>query len=295
MWKSNAVTVGGGFCPGSSFNKLHYPKGLYVDRNQSVFVADSSNHRIMKYIPGSTVGRNATGKNISKDGSDRLREPSKVIFDKHSKSLIISDYHNRRVLRWFRNKYTEIFIENISCGGLTMDDDGFLYVSDTEQHEVRRYQGGDRRGTLVAGGNGQGSRLNQLNHPTYVCVGPDEGVYVSDAWNDRVVKWNKGVTEGIIVAGGKGKGRDRTQLDNPTGLVVDLLGTVYVGDHWNHRVMRWYKDASHGEIITRRKYVAGDSADQLNGPEGLAFDLYGNLYVVDSNNHRIQRFNIKTA
>ncbi|CAF4403130.1 unnamed protein product, partial [Rotaria magnacalcarata] len=42
-----------------------------------------------------------------------------------------------------------------------MDDEGSLYVSDTELHEVRRYRTGERYGTVVAGGNGQGSRLKQ--------------------------------------------------------------------------------------------------------------------------------------
>jgi sugar lactone lactonase YvrE len=295
IWELNAQTVAGGFGLGSTFDRLHCPKGLYVDGNQTIFVADNSNHRIMKYTQGAIIGRNITCKNISGHGLRGLRAPLNVVFDKCSRGLIIADYHNRRVLRWFRRNHAEILIKNVACGGLTIDDENFLYLSDTEKHEVRRYGADDRHGTVVAGGRGQGSRLNQLNHPTYVFVGPDEGVYVSDTWNDRVVKWDKGASEGVIVAGGKGKGQARTQLDCPSGLVVDQFGTVYVVDHWNHRVMRWYKGASRGEIIAGGKHIAGDGANQLNEPEGLAFDLYGNLYVADSNNHRIQRFNVQTA
>ena len=47
-----------------------------------------------------------------------------------------------------------------------MDQDGYLYVSDKEKHEVRRWKIGDIYGTLVAGGNGAGDHLNQLNCPT---------------------------------------------------------------------------------------------------------------------------------
>jgi len=176
-----------------------------------------------------------------------------------------------------------------------MDDEGSLYVSDTERHEVRRYRPGKKYGTVVAGGNGQGRRLHQLNHPTYICIGDNQSVYVSDSWNDRVMRWDKGAKEGVIVAGGNGKGKNRTQLDHPAGVLVDQLGTVYVADHWNGRVMRWRKHARQGDVIAGDKFLSGQYPNELNGPEGLAIDRYNNLYVADSNNHRIQRFDIQTT
>ena len=295
VWTFNAQTVASGSGPTTTFNKLCGPRGLHVDKSQTVFVVDSSNHRIMKYTRGSPVGRSVLGKNQSGYGPDVLWRPSDMIFDNNSNALIISDYHNRRVLRWSGKEYAETLIENISCGGLAIDDEGFLYVSDLVRHTVRQYAAGDRYGKVVAGGNGKGGRLNQLNHPTYVFVGPDQEVYVSDAWNDRVVKWCKAATEGIIVAGGNGKGKDRAQLNGPAGLIVDQLGTVYVVDQKNHRAMRWYRGAFHGDIIAGDKYVAGNSASKLNEPEGLAFDSYGHLYIADSKNHRVQRFDIRAA
>ena len=46
-----------------------------------------------------------------------------------------------------------------------MDEQGFLYVADWYRCEVRRWRVGDSQGTLIAGGNGKGNRLNQLNGP----------------------------------------------------------------------------------------------------------------------------------
>ncbi|CAF3270294.1 unnamed protein product [Rotaria socialis] len=296
-WRLNAKTVAGGAGPDSTLDRLHCPKGLYVDKSKNLFIADSLNHRIMKYSPDGTIVRRILGKNISGYGSNRLCGPSNIIYNHVSKNFIISDFHNQRILRLIRKTKTcakEILRGSGYCG-LAMDDDGFLYVSDTERHEVRRYGSGNPLGKVVAGGNGQGSRLNQLNNPTYIFVGPDQAVYVSDSWNDRVVKWDRGATQGIVVAGGQGKGKGKTQLYHPTGLIVDQVGTLYVADYRNNRVMRWYRDASHGNIIVGSIFLAGNKANELSGPEGLAFDHDGNLYVSDSNNHRIQRFRIQTV
>ncbi|CAF4625335.1 unnamed protein product, partial [Rotaria socialis] len=92
--------------------------------------------------------------------------------------------------------------------------------------------------TLVAGGNGQGDGLNQLNEPRYLFVDRDHSVYVSDNLNHRVMKWNKGAKEGIVVAGGQGQRNALTQLYHPNGIFVDTLGTRFVADSSNHRVMR---------------------------------------------------------
>ena len=64
--------------------------------------------------------------------------------------------------------------------GLTMDENGSLYIIDREKHEVRRYRRGESQGTVVAGGNGKGNRLDQLSSPEHVFVDRDHSVYVSD-------------------------------------------------------------------------------------------------------------------
>ena len=51
--------------------------------------------------------------------------------------------------------------------------------------------------------------------------------------------------------------------------------------------MHWRCNKPHGNLIIAG-LIPGNSRDQLDGSEELAFDRYGNLYVADSNNHRIQ-------
>ncbi|CAF1314384.1 unnamed protein product [Rotaria sordida] len=294
-WAQKGVTVAGGHGEGSATNQLYWPNGLFVHDDQTIAIADWGNHRIIQWKMGDTNGQVVAGGNGRGNRLDQLNCPTDVLIDKEMDSLIICDQSNRRVVRWSRRSGTtqgEILINNISCRRLAMDDQRYLYISDDEKHEVRRYQIGDRNGTIVAGGNGEGADLNQLNEPKYIFVDQQHTVYVSDRNSHRVIKWNKGAKEGIVVAGGQGQGNALTQLSHPQGLFVDTLGTIYVADYGNHRVMRWPKEAKQGTVIVGGN-GEGAEANQFNYLRGLSFDRYGNLYVVDCKNHRVQRFSIE--
>ncbi|CAF1684622.1 unnamed protein product, partial [Rotaria magnacalcarata] len=229
-WTQNGVTIAGGHGDGNATNQLYLPCGLFIDDDQTVVIADYGNHRIMQWKNGDTTnGQVVAGGNGKGNGLHQLDRPRDVLIDKETDSFIICDWGNNRVVRWSRRSGAtqgEILIDNIDCWRLAMDDQRYLYVSDTRKVEVRRYQSGEKNGTLVTDGNGQGDGLNQLNIPTYLFVDRDHSVYVSDWTNHRVMKWVEGAKEGIVVAGGQGKGNALTQLYGPQGLFVDTLGTL---------------------------------------------------------------------
>ncbi|CAF3153537.1 unnamed protein product, partial [Rotaria socialis] len=198
-WKQNGVTIAGGHGHGDATNQLYTPHGLFVDDDQTVVIADYGNHRIMQWKNGDTTnGQVVAGDKGQGNGLHQLNHPTDVLIDKETDSLIICDRWNRRVVRWSRRSGTtqgEILIDNIDCWGLAMDNQRYLYVSDVVKHEVRRYQLGEKNGTLVAGGNGKGDGLSQLNWPRYFFVDRQHNVYVSDNNNHRVTKCNKGAKE----------------------------------------------------------------------------------------------------
>ena len=178
--------------------------------------------------------------------------------------------------------------------GLTMDDQGSLYVSDTEKHEVRRYdKGGDKKGIVVAGGHGAGEGRHQLNFPTYLFVDGQSTLYVSDTNNHRVMKWMKGATEGIVVAGGNGKGAGLTQLSNPRGVWVDGYGHVYVADDENHRVMRWEKGAKEGTVIVGGNGKRSRSESVVWSRRFVLRSSWSSLCRRPYWNNRVQRFSIE--
>ena len=170
---------------------------------------------------------------------DQFNHPNDVLIDKDTNCLFIADRENGRVVRWSQRQDTtqgEVIVDNVDCWGLAIDHQRYLYVSDFGKNEVRRYTIGDKNGMVVAGGNGQGNQLNELNWSTSLYVDEEQAVYVSDKNNHRVMKWNKGMNQGIVGAAGRGEGSALTQLYYPRGLFVDTSSTIYVADVQNDRV-----------------------------------------------------------
>ncbi|UJR17571.1 hypothetical protein I4U23_004467 [Adineta vaga] len=293
-FKEYGNIIAGGNGNGGELNQLYHPGGIFVDKNKTIFITDWGNNRIVEWNCDAKQGQIIAGGNGQGNQMNQLYRPTNIIVDEQNHSLIIADSMNKRVIRWFNDQQTqEILIENIYCWGLAMDKNRFLYVTDTEKNEVRKWKiekiNENKEGTLVAGGNGKGNQLNQFNHPTFIFVDENRSVYVSDSKNHRVMKWQRDGNEGIIVAGGNDEGINLNQLSHPRGLFVDQMGHIYIADWGNHRIVRWGKENVEGEIIVggNRK---GHGLNQLNSPSGLSFDLEGNLYVAEWRNHRIIQF-----
>ncbi|CAF4873801.1 unnamed protein product, partial [Rotaria sp. Silwood1] len=294
-WKQHGITVAGGNGPGKEKNQLHEPLGLCINHdNETIYIADARNHRITEWKRGATTGRVVAGGNGQGNRPDQLNRPTDVIFDKGTDSVIICDYGNRRVVQWslHSDKQGETIVSNVGCVKLAMDYDGCIYIVDEDNHEVKQYRMGENVGRVVAGGNGRGNGLNQLNYPSHIFVDRDHSVYVSDGANRRVMKWMEGVKEGIIITCAQIHENSLTQLLHPQGIFVDNSGFVYVADQWNHRIMLYVEEDKKGNVIIG-KYGQGSQSNQLSHPVGLSFDREGNLYVSDWRNARVQKFLIE--
>ena len=272
---------------------MNCPNGIFVDDDLTVYVADFNNNRIVEWKFDASSGLVLAGENGQGNRTDQLDGPIDLIVDKQREYVIICDKRNRRVVKWpYRGGTSgQTIIPNIDCACVTMDEQGYIYVSDIQQCVVRRWKVGETQGTIVAGGNGRGDHFDQLSSPTFLCVDRNQSVYVTDRDNHRIMKWTKNAREGVLVAGGQGQGNSLTQLSYPCGILVDQASNLYIADRGNHRIIRWTRGADQGSIIIGDN-GQGSQSNQLNEPKGLAFDRHGNLYVVDCWNHRVQRFSI---
>jgi sugar lactone lactonase YvrE len=80
-------------------NQLSNPEGLFIDGDQTIYIADTSNHRIMEWKKNEINGQIIAGGNGGGNRNDQLNGPTAVIVDQENDSLIICDQGNRRVVR----------------------------------------------------------------------------------------------------------------------------------------------------------------------------------------------------
>lgn len=148
-------------------------------------------------------------------------------------------------------------------------------------------------GVLVAGGNGPGFNNTQLN--------ASRGLYFDSTTNslviannrtNNIVRWPIDASSWSLVAGNINgiSGSDPTFLNGPGDVILDFMGNVYVTDTNNHRVQFFLAGQLNATTIAGVSGSNGTTATRLNQPYSLTFDSQLNLYVSDTNNHRIQKF-----
>src|SRR5262245_40058802 len=120
---------------------------------------------------------------------------------------------------------------------VTIDSQGFLWVTDANAHLVQKFSPDGRLlMTLgkkgVAGDNAARDLFNQPNH---VAIAPNGDIYVSDGYqNSRVVHFS-GNGQFVRIIGGV-KGSQPGQLQLPHGVALDSKGRILVNDSDNQRV-----------------------------------------------------------
>ena len=76
-WKQHATTIAGGNGRGGDLDQLNFPEGIYVDdKEQSIYIAEFSNHRILKCRLGEKNGQVIAGGNGQGNRIDQLNRPN---------------------------------------------------------------------------------------------------------------------------------------------------------------------------------------------------------------------------
>lgn len=173
--------------------------------------------------------------------------------------------------------------------GIFVDSDDNLYVADSYNYRVQKWNPNSILAYTVAGDGNYGTSTSRLGHPMSVFVDQKKNIYVADLGNHRVVKWAPGAYSGVIVAGGNGPGSNSNQLYNPGGIYVDESGNVYVADDANNRIQKWAPGASTGVTVAGGN-GQGSDPHQLHSPTDIVLDNTGTLYISDVGNARIQKW-----
>jgi sugar lactone lactonase YvrE len=295
-----------------------FPRGLTIDSSAGkVYVLDDSGSRVLRYnlasatanggTPEAVLGQPDLSGTTPAGGPARIKTPSDVAV--YNGSLWVSDYGNNRVLR-FDNAATKPTgspadavlgqqdLNGSALGhgrsemshpwGLAVDAAGRLFVADTSNHRVLRF---DNAQTLPSGAQasavfGQtgftqfasGNSASGLTAPTALTVGNGNGgstvLWVADSGNYRVVRYDSAHTvstgpsaSGLLGQNGFGKNVSPPSTNvstfKPASLALDGSGRLYIGDSNGHRVLRY--DAA----------TAGSTTSALNGTPADASAVLG--------------------
>ncbi len=198
---------------------------------------------------------------------------------------------------------------------IAVDRQGHLYIADTMNHRVRRVEADTGTIATIAGigqprysGDGGLAAAAALNEPTALAVSDAGILYVADQSNNRVRAIDLGTGCIRTVAGtgasaynGDGIPAIEAALAGPSSLALAEDGTLFIADTFNGRIRAI--DPVSGLIRT----VAGTGGEyryqgdgespsaSLSRPSGVAVDRQGNLYVTDSDNHLVRRWDRTTG
>lgn len=243
--------------PGTSYTTgLRVPTGLTVDSEGNLWVADSNNNRIMRY-------------------PKPFEQPADLLFPDvilgqdtfgGASSASVGRLPNRgRDTCAANTLFLSDLSSNVFRTRMTFDPAGNLWVADPGNNRVLRFPA-----RVLTPGN----------------FGPDADLVL-------------GQIDFVTRTGQSGDTRDKTKLAFPSGVTYGPDGRLYVSDIRN-RVLVYRNPSTIGQnaerilgilILQQGQAVPPRVNDtQFNVPESLLL-ADGFLYVADSNNNRLVRFN----
>jgi sugar lactone lactonase YvrE len=274
---------------------LALPAGIAFDSAGNLYVADL-NHNIIREVNIAGIATIVAGtgeQGFSGDGgtatSALLDSPAGVAVD-GAGNIYIADTHNHRIRKVSGGTITTIAGTGIAGfsgdngsavsatlnnpTALALDSNGNLYITDTDNHRIRKIAG--TAISTVAGsgeqffsGDGAAATAAGLDSPNGVAVDAVGNIYIGDTRNQRIRVVNpSGIISTLAGNGSKayagdGGAASGASLARPRGLSMDAQGNIYFADSDNHAIRLI---ANTGTITT----VAGNGSQGFSGDGGAA-------------------------
>ncbi|WP_207511781.1 gliding motility-associated C-terminal domain-containing protein [Longitalea luteola] len=284
------TTVAGGNRQGARADQLSHPDRIYVDAAGVIYIPDTDNNRVQKWLPGASSGTTVAGGNGAGNAPDQFDRPTSVCLDAQG-NIYVADQNNNRV-----QKFAPGATQGVTVAGangelraptdLFIDAGGSLYVSDQLNNVIRKYAPGSPNGVVVAGNFSAGTGPANLDGPSGIYVDAAGNIYICDTNNKRVQKWGPGASTGTTVA------VVSFTSGFPLDVSVDCKGDVYTLDYALGVVI---KNMGVNEIPVIGREGYGFGVNRLYFPIGIFISENNIMYIADSENHRVQKFTYKIS
>jgi uncharacterized protein (TIGR03663 family) len=276
---------------GTLEGQFNFPKGVAVDSEGDIYVADSQNHRIQKF---GNDGRFITAWGSAGAAPGQFTEPWGIAVDGED-NVYVADTWNHRIQKFTNEgEFITYWGVNQDTGGelleplgafygprdVAVDAEGNLYVTDTGNKRVQKF---DSEGNPLGQWGGAGTEPGQFLEPVGIAVDQEGNIYVADTWNQRIQKFDEDFQ---FIAQWPLQAWTGGSIVNKPYLAVDGTGNVYATDPEGYRVLVFDNEGTLLAIFG--KY--GTDAASFDLPTGIAVDEEGNVYIADSNNHRLLEF-----
>lgn len=304
--------------------RFAFPGSLAQGPAGELYLADTRNNRICKLTPNaqgkyqvSTLARSGTQGFGERRAGEDLSLPHGVIYDSRTQTYIVSDYLHNRLFKisaegiatpWFEPSETH-GEPLVLPAGLAQGPDGSIYVSGSGRHRIHKISPEGKISVLAGSGqvgfkDGKG-KAAQFYLPFGLAVGPDNSVYVADQGNHAIRKIASDGTVTTLAGNGESGWQDAqgsaARFNKPSGVALHPDGSLWVADSWNHLIR---KITPQGQVSTAvGEKVPGqadfdpqkDQQNSLYVPEGLVINAAGEVYIADSWNHRIRKWDPQTS
>ena len=274
-WNASAVTFASSNTIGSE------PFGIFVNRNNTVYIPNRANGTLFIWLNGNTLLRKNVSGNPSSINSLFVNDLEEIYIDHGSVFGRVDKYTLNS------NNSNSVLYVCDTCDGLFIDTRNNLFCSMASYDQVIRKSLNvpSNTYTIVAGGTTSGSTPDLLSYPYGIFVDENFNLYVADFLNDRIQRFVSGQLNATTVAG---SGSINTiVLSGPTAVVLDAEGYLFIVDSYNHRIIG---SGPNGFRCIVACSGAGVGATAMEYPHTMAFDTFGNIFVSDELNGRVQKF-----
>jgi DNA-binding beta-propeller fold protein YncE len=283
---------------------LNAPRSIASGLNEDLYVADSRNHRILHIAAdGSLLQEWGTfaDQAVGDAPIGTFNEPWGVAVGPDG-SVYVTDTWNHRVQK-FSEKGKPVKMwgqygqpvadlpESKSSfwgpRGIAVDSQGHVFVADTGNKRIVVF---DEDGTYITEFGGAGFDPGQFDEPVGVAVAGDGTVYVADTWNQRVQSFIPSEDGTLYIPSTQWDVNAwfGQSLDNKPFIAVSADKHVFITDPEGYRVIEF---GENGEFV-RTWGDFGVGSDEIGLASGIAVDPQGFVWVTDSGNNRILRYQL---